>query len=135
MLQTIDFLDGRIEQTQETVDWFRKREAWKAIEAVFNRYPDHFDKSPLLLYRLADAQIKQGQQDKADQTVKRALENGGDAQAQALPLDLGPGESVVVPVCARVPRVAGDLRLSFGITQADEWFPQYSERINVSVIP
>ncbi len=60
---------------------------------------------------------------------------GGNAQAQALPLDLAPGESVVVPVCARVPRVTGDLGLSFGITQADEWFPQYSERIAVSVIP
>ncbi len=60
---------------------------------------------------------------------------GGDARAQAMPLDLGAGESVVVPVCVRVPGVTGDLTLAFGMTQSDEWFTHYSERITVSVIP
>ncbi len=60
---------------------------------------------------------------------------GGDPRAQALPLDLGAGESVVVPVCVRVPGVTGDLTLAFGMTQSEEWFAHYSERISVSVIP
>ncbi len=60
---------------------------------------------------------------------------GGDPRAQGLPLDLAPGESVMVPVCVRVPQATGELSLAFGITQAEEWFAQYTDRIAISVIP
>ncbi len=59
---------------------------------------------------------------------------GGNPQAQPLPLDLAPGESIVVPVCVQVPRKTGDLELSFGLTQADEWFEEFTEGLHVSVI-
>lgn len=60
---------------------------------------------------------------------------GGDARARALPLDLAPGESVVVPVCVKVPLWSGDLDLAFGLSQADDWFQDFSQKIRVTVVP
>jgi hypothetical protein len=58
---------------------------------------------------------------------------GGEGRAQLLPLDLGPGDTVAVPVCVQVPAVAGDLDLAFGLTQGDQWFADFSEKIRIRV--
>lgn len=59
---------------------------------------------------------------------------GGDGRAQPLPLDLAPGESVVVPVCVAVPAVAGELDLAFGLSQGERWFPDFSEKLRIRVV-
>ncbi len=59
---------------------------------------------------------------------------GGNPRAQPLPIDLGPGESVVVPVCVGVPAKTGGLDLSFGITQGGDWFDEFTERVAISVV-
>lgn len=59
---------------------------------------------------------------------------GGDGRAQALPLDLGPGEAVVVPVCVQVPAKAGAHELAFGLSQGDRWFPDFSEKVRIRVV-
>ena len=60
---------------------------------------------------------------------------GGNAIAQALPYDLAPGESVVVPVCVETPQVSGEMDLAFGLTQAEQWFPDLSEQVRVRILP
>ncbi len=60
---------------------------------------------------------------------------GGNGQAAPLPFDLEPGESVVVAVCVEVPRRDGELNLAFGLSKSQDWFPDLSERLEVTVIP
>lgn len=72
--QTIALLDGSAEQVTEIVDWLVEREAWPAVQEVADRFPGSFNDSPLLLYRLAETQLKSGNKELADQTAQRALE-------------------------------------------------------------
>ncbi len=58
----------------------------------------------------------------------------GDSQAQPLPYDLAPGESVVVPLCVRLPGRPGAMDLAVGVARAESWFPDVSERVRVMVI-
>ena len=41
----------------------------------------------------------------------------------SLPYDLAPGDSVRVVVSASVPSRAGDYRLTIGLAQGGDWFP------------
>lgn len=73
VMRTLDLLDGTREQLLETVDWLMQREAWSTVEDVAKRFAERFDESGLLLYRLAEAQSKQGREAEAEQTAQRAL--------------------------------------------------------------
>ncbi len=65
-------------------------------------------------------------------------ENGelvaGDGRAQALPFDLAAGESVVVPVCIETPLRAGEAHLTFGLSQAEKWFPTLSHSVRIDIL-
>lgn len=83
--RTIDLLDGSREQLLETVEWLIHREAWPLVEQVAQRFADPFNQSAILLYRLAEAQQRQGHDDLAEQTAGRALEqNAGNHQEHIL---------------------------------------------------
>lgn len=71
--RTINLLDGTPQQIIEVVDWLVEREAWLAVQEVADRFPDVFNDSPLLLYRLAETQLKLDKADLAKQTAARAL--------------------------------------------------------------
>jgi len=60
---------------------------------------------------------------------------GGDPRAQLLPFDLAPGESVAVQVCVRAPSSVGDFHLALGLTQGEQWFPDFSEKVQIRVAP
>lgn len=73
--RTLDLLEGTQEQLLEMVDWLVEREdwAWTVIEEVAERFPVEFKKYADLMYRFAEAQLKHGQQEKAEETAARAL--------------------------------------------------------------
>lgn len=79
--KTIDLLDGTREQLVEAVDWLLERHAWATIVEVSQRFPERFRESAMLLYRLAEAQSRNGQQAEAEQTAQQALaSNQADQQ-------------------------------------------------------
>jgi tetratricopeptide (TPR) repeat protein len=73
ILKSVQLLDGTRQQLLETVDWLIARGAWSTIERVAERFQERFDESPLLLYRLAEAQRKSGRTEQSQQTADRAL--------------------------------------------------------------
>ena len=79
ILRTIDLVDGTRKQLIETVDWLIDRSAWTTVEEVARRFPDRFKESTLLLYRLAEAQQKSGQDAQSAETATRALEADPEA--------------------------------------------------------
>ncbi|MCL4206910.1 MAG: tetratricopeptide repeat protein [Pirellulaceae bacterium] len=76
--RTINLLDGSREQLLETVDWLIQREAWPTVESVAERFAERFNDSPLLRYRLAEAQRRQDRRELAEQTAEQALKLNKD---------------------------------------------------------
>ena len=74
ILRTVDLVGGTREELLETVDWLIAREAWPIVQELAQRFPPRFDESPLLLYRLAESQLKSGNSELGEQTANRALE-------------------------------------------------------------
>jgi tetratricopeptide (TPR) repeat protein len=72
--RTIDLLDGTYEQVLETVDWLFQRKAWPLVDDVARRFPQRFDESPQLLYRLAAAQVNLGRKEEGEGTARKAFE-------------------------------------------------------------
>jgi hypothetical protein len=74
MRRAVALVQGAREQIIETVDWLMSHEAWSLVDEIAARYRDMFEKDPLLMYRLAEAQGKRGQKDLAEETARRAFE-------------------------------------------------------------
>ena len=84
ILKTIDLLDGTRQQLVDAVDWLLERRAWSTIMDVSKRFPERFQGSPLLLYRLAEAQSQSGQREAAEETAQQALKSNQDTQLEHL---------------------------------------------------
>jgi tetratricopeptide (TPR) repeat protein len=82
--RTIELLDGGREQLLDIVDWLIHVQAWSVLDEVAGRYPDEFSKDTLLLYRTAEAQLKQGRRAVADETAAKALALLSDSSAHHL---------------------------------------------------
>lgn len=82
VLKTLDLLDGTRQQLVETVDWLLERRAWPTIEEVAKRFPERFQESTLLLYRLAEAQSQLGRRADAERTSEQALKANQDDQRE-----------------------------------------------------
>jgi hypothetical protein len=74
MRRAVALVQGAREQIIETVDWLMSHEAWSLVDEIAARYRDLFEKDPLLMYRLAEAQAKRGQKELAEETARRAFE-------------------------------------------------------------
>jgi tetratricopeptide (TPR) repeat protein len=74
MKRTVELRNGSREDLLELVDWLIARQAWVVIDEVAQKYQDQFDSDPSLLYRWAEAQRKQGDEERADETAQRASE-------------------------------------------------------------
>ncbi len=70
--QSIQLLDSSPQELLTAVDWFRTKKAWTFVLAAAQRFPAPFQRSPLLLYRLADAQMELGRSQDAEQTARQA---------------------------------------------------------------
>jgi len=82
VLKTVDLLDGTQQQLVDCVDWLLERRSWPMIEEVAKRFPERFQESPLLLYRLAEAQRQSGRREESEQTAKQALESNQDSHQE-----------------------------------------------------
>lgn len=78
MRRAVALLQGAREQIVEMVDWLMAHEAWSLVDEIAQRYADMFSKDALLTYRLAEAQLKRGQKELAEETAKRAFEAPND---------------------------------------------------------
>jgi tetratricopeptide (TPR) repeat protein len=82
MRRLIDLVDkDDPEDLYELLDWLLVQKAWTLADELAARFPGRFDKEPLLLYMLAEAQKERGETDKAEQTAHRAftINTGKDA--------------------------------------------------------
>ncbi|MCA9165184.1 MAG: hypothetical protein KDA62_19460, partial [Planctomycetales bacterium] len=70
--QTLDLMDGTREQLLDTVDWLIEHETYVLVSELATRYPNQFGEFAMLQYRLAEAQMKQGDAEAAKQTVAKA---------------------------------------------------------------
>jgi Tfp pilus assembly protein PilF len=79
MRRAVSLVQGAREEIIETVDWLMANEAWGLVDELAARFGGMFEKDSLLMYRLAEAQLKRGQKDQAEQTALRAFQSQDDS--------------------------------------------------------
>lgn len=70
----LDLIEGRRSELFDFVDWALERKAWYVVDEVAGRFPNEFYKHSILVYRLAEAQLKRGEKQLADTSAQLALE-------------------------------------------------------------
>jgi tetratricopeptide (TPR) repeat protein len=78
MRRAVDLLDGTRAQLVETVDWLMEREAWSLIEEMAGDFPERFKENAVLLYRMAELQMRRGEEELAEETADRAVKTNQD---------------------------------------------------------
>jgi len=73
MRKLIDLESGDPRKLVTLMDWLVEEEAWSTVDELAARFDSQLDKSPLLLYILAGAQLAQDKKAAAEATAKRAL--------------------------------------------------------------
>ena len=71
--RTVAFIDGTPEQLMESMDWLLDRKAWSVVDEVAERFPEPFRQNSLLIYLLAESQLKRGNTELAEQTADQAV--------------------------------------------------------------
>ena len=71
--RSVNLLDGSREQLIEAIDWFASEESWMFAEVIADRFPVEFQEYPELMYRLAEAFLEGGDEEKANQQAALAL--------------------------------------------------------------
>lgn len=71
--RTLDLMEGDREEIFDIVDWSLERKAWAVIDEIARRFPIEFNKEVGLVYRLAEAQRKRGDEQLAMETAARAI--------------------------------------------------------------
>lgn len=71
--RSVNLLDGSREQLIEAIDWFANEKSWMFAEVIADRFPVEFQEYPELMYRLAEAYLEGGDEEKADQQAALAL--------------------------------------------------------------
>jgi len=71
--RTLDLMDGDRGEIFDIVDWSLERKAWNVVDEIAARFPLEFNKEANLIYRLAEAQRKRGDEPLAEATAARAL--------------------------------------------------------------
>lgn len=70
--RTINLLDGTRTQLLDMVEWLGEEELWELVQDVADRFPGEFSKYPDLIYRLAEAILKQGDPQRAEEVAAQA---------------------------------------------------------------
>ena len=71
--RSVNLLDGSREQLIEAIDWFASEESWMFAEVIADRFPVECREYPELMYRLAEAFLEGGDEEKANQQAALAL--------------------------------------------------------------
>jgi len=83
MMRIVDLEEGHSETLAELVNWLVDQEAWDVVDTVAKRFADRIEREPVLLYTLAQAQQKRGNEQEAHKTAERAIGlNKGNAFEQ-----------------------------------------------------
>lgn len=81
---TINLLDGTRFQLLETVNWLIHRQVWDTVEEVASRFPERFEDSAELLYRLAESRLRNDREQLAQESAERALAMHPDSKQEHL---------------------------------------------------
>ena len=76
--RTLELIEGNLPDLLDMVDWLLERELWELVHEVAQRHEEEFNKHALLIYRVAEAQLRQGNEKLAEQTADRALQTNVD---------------------------------------------------------
>ncbi len=76
--RSVNLLDGSREQLIEAIDWFASEQSWMFAEVIADRFPVEFQEYPELMYRLAEAFLKGGDEERANQQAAIALATNPD---------------------------------------------------------
>ena len=71
--RSVNLLDGSREQLIEAIDWFASEKSWMFAEVIADRFPVEFQEYPELMYRLAEAFLEGGDEERANQQAAIAL--------------------------------------------------------------
>ena len=71
--RSVNLLDGSREQLIEAIDWFASEKSWMFAEVIADRFPVEFQEYPELMYRLAEAFLEGGDEQRANQQAAIAL--------------------------------------------------------------
>lgn len=73
IMRIVELVEPEREELFDVVDWALEREAWFVPERLAERFPAEYWQDALLVYRLAEAKRKSGDEAGAEETVKFAL--------------------------------------------------------------
>ena len=73
MKRTVTLRNGAPGDLMEAVDWLLAKSAWEVIDELAKQHQQVFEENARLLYRLAEAKLRQGHIDKAQGMAERAL--------------------------------------------------------------
>lgn len=73
ILRIVELVEPDRRELFDVVDWALEREAWFVPERLAERFPAVYWQDELLVYRLAEAKLRQGDEAGAEQTAKHAL--------------------------------------------------------------
>jgi len=78
ILRWVEFDDLSRMEILDAFEWLSQRKAWKLVDTLARRHDGVFAKDAELLYLLADAYLKQGNEKLADETADRAAALNAD---------------------------------------------------------
>lgn len=76
--QSVGLLQGETGELLETLDWLIDRGEWGAVEKLSVRFKREIESDSLLIYRLAEAMLRQDRQEAADALAEQAREKDGE---------------------------------------------------------
>jgi tetratricopeptide (TPR) repeat protein len=72
MRRSLDLVENDRVQVMDACDWLMERKAWPVIDELAKRFGPLFDENSVLLYRLGEAQLKQGKTAEGEVTAEKA---------------------------------------------------------------
>ena len=82
LLKLLEFERGTADSLARLLEYLVERKAWTVIDAAAIRFGMRIDANPFLLYALAEARMKQGKMDVAEEAAQKALEVNGPDQVK-----------------------------------------------------
>ncbi|MFO0901843.1 MAG: hypothetical protein U0939_02515 [Pirellulales bacterium] len=82
--QLIQVVDGTPAELSELVAWFMERKLWTLVQQLAERFPEEFNRSPVLVYRRAESLARQDRQAEADMLADQAYQALPDSAAPHL---------------------------------------------------
>ncbi len=76
--QLLPLLNNTRDELLQTVEWLLDRKAWSLVDDLVAAFPEPFQEDAFLLYRRAEAALRQGRNDEADRLAELAIAKKAD---------------------------------------------------------